>query len=238
MHVGRAIAIAMTSAGVLALCVAMPTATASGSSMASVHAGPEGTIAFEGRDGLYLMQPAIPTGGLTGASTSSPTGTTTSKAIGRRTGQAGRGFRERSGALGPSGSRPMAREWSSLTAVLRRAFLLSARRDGSDSKRVLRGTQEIVNPTWSPDGQWITFSMGAGERYDVYILRTDGRDLTLWGAKILFTPRDHPDLQAEPSADPHADDAENRKVDRRVTLTAPSDLRATSEIRLPTRGPS
>jgi hypothetical protein len=32
----------------------------------------------------------------------------------------------------------------------------------------------------------------------------EGRYTGVWGAKTLFTPRDHPDLQAEPSADaPH-----------------------------------
>ena len=56
--------------------------------------------------------------------------------------------------------------------------LFTARLEGSDSKRVLRTTQEIVNPAWSPDGQWITFSMGTGDRLDVYVVRTDGRDLT------------------------------------------------------------
>jgi TolB protein len=59
------------------------------------------------------------------------------------------------------------------------ALLLStARLDGSDSKRVLRGTQDIVNPAWSPDGQWITFSMGSESRLEVYVVRTDGRELT------------------------------------------------------------
>jgi hypothetical protein len=34
--------------------------------------------------------------------------------------------------------------------------------------------------------------------------RVDAALITLWGAKTRFTPRDHPDLQGEPSADaPH-----------------------------------
>jgi putative transposase len=34
-----------------------------------------------------------------------------------------------------------------------------------------------------------------------YPQRKPGRPPTVWGAKTLFTPRDHPDLHAEPSAE-------------------------------------
>jgi hypothetical protein len=64
--------------------------------------------------------------------------------------------------------------------------------------------------------------------------RVDAALITLWGAKTRYTPRDHRDLQAERSADAPRITAKNSEVGRRVTLTAPSDLRAMSEIRLPT----
>src|SRR5206468_8387161 len=40
--------------------------------------------------------------------------------------------------------------------------------------------------------------------------------------KHLFTARDHPDLQAEPSARRHTDDAENSEVDRFGLMAAPT----------------
>ena len=58
--------------------------------------------------------------------------------------------------------------------------LYTARSDGTGAKLAYRtrGANDIVNPVWSPDGEWITFSMGPEDRYDVYVVRTDGSGLT------------------------------------------------------------
>jgi Tol biopolymer transport system component len=52
--------------------------------------------------------------------------------------------------------------------------LYVARSDGTGARLVYRSRQEIVNPAWSPDGEWLTFSMGVGDRLDVYVIRLDG----------------------------------------------------------------
>jgi Tol biopolymer transport system component len=59
--------------------------------------------------------------------------------------------------------------------VPRRLYTARAGRRGS--KLVFASRQEIVNPAWSPDGDWITFSMGIGNRLDVYVIRADGTGL-------------------------------------------------------------
>ena len=273
----KAVAIAMTGAGALALCVAVPTAAAPRSSTASTQAGPEGTIAFEGSDGLYLIdasggKPRKIAGTLPrdGDPTWSPDGLriafdrggddrdiwvmdadgsnqrrltfapgddgwpqwaphgraitfesdrdgdTAAYVINLSRGQARRVARsasypdwrpdgritfQNSSDFDVESVRPYGRgrrveaseddqeRWNVrvsrdgermvFTDGRDPALLLStARLDGSDSKRVLRGTQDIFNPAWSPDGQWSSFSMGAESRSEVYVVHTDGRDLT------------------------------------------------------------
>ena len=56
--------------------------------------------------------------------------------------------------------------------------LYTARSSGTGTRLVYRSQQEIYNPAWSPDGGWITFSMGIGEQLDVYVIRADGTGLT------------------------------------------------------------
>ena len=55
--------------------------------------------------------------------------------------------------------------------------LYTARTDGTGARLVYSGGQEIYNPAWSPDDAWLTFSMGAGNRLDVYVIRADGSGL-------------------------------------------------------------
>jgi TolB protein len=55
--------------------------------------------------------------------------------------------------------------------------LYTARSDGTGTRLVYRGRREIYNPSWSPDGAWLTFSMGVGDHLDVYVIRADGTDL-------------------------------------------------------------
>jgi TolB protein len=56
--------------------------------------------------------------------------------------------------------------------------LYTARSSGTGTRLVYRSRQEIYNPAWSPDGGWITFSMGVGDQLDVYVIRADGTGLT------------------------------------------------------------
>jgi Tol biopolymer transport system component len=57
--------------------------------------------------------------------------------------------------------------------------LYTARGDGSGVRLVLRGTLEVFNPAWSPDGGWITMSLERpDDAIDVYVVRTDGSGLT------------------------------------------------------------
>ena len=273
----KAVALAMTSAGALALCVAVPIAAAPRNSIAFDQAGPEGTIAFEGSDGLYLIdaaggKPRRIAGTLPrdGDPTWSPDGLRIAfdrggddrdiwvmdadgtnqrrltfapgddgwprwaphgRAItfesdrggdaaayvvnlsrgqarrvavnasypdwrpdGRITFQHSADFDVESVRPYGTGRRVEASEddqdrWAVrvsrdgermvFTDGRNPALLLStARLDGSDSERLLRATQDISNPAWSPDGQWINFSMDAESSTEVYIVRTDGRDLT------------------------------------------------------------
>jgi Tol biopolymer transport system component len=57
--------------------------------------------------------------------------------------------------------------------------LVTSRVDGGGAKVIFKSAQDIYNPAWSPDGRWITFSMGAhDEHLDVYVIRADGTGLT------------------------------------------------------------
>ncbi len=281
----KAVAVAMTSAGALALCVAVPTAAAPHNTTASTQAGPEGTIAFEGSDGLYLIDAAggeprrIPgtlprdgdpswspdglriafdRGGVDGdiwvmdadgsnqrrltfapgadgwprwaphgraiVFESNRYGDTAAYVIDLSRGQArrvagdvyspdwrpdGRITFQNSSDFNVESVRPygrgrrieasdgdqeryfvrVSRDGKRMVFTNRSEptlLLSTARLNGTDSKRVLRGMQNIFNPAWSPDGQWISFSMGAAVRSEVYVVRTDGRDLT---RLTTMTPR-------------------------------------------------
>jgi Tol biopolymer transport system component len=49
--------------------------------------------------------------------------------------------------------------------------------DGTDLRRLTRGPQADLLPTWSPDGSRIAFSRVTGESTDVFTMRSDGTDL-------------------------------------------------------------
>jgi TolB protein len=55
------------------------------------------------------------------------------------------------------------------------------RPDGSDAHDVpltLPPGAGAQNPAWSPDGQWIVFSLARGGTANVYVVRPDGTSLT------------------------------------------------------------
>jgi hypothetical protein len=75
-------------------------------------------------------------------------------------------------------------------------------RTGSAARRiadVVRVREDVFGGgcggAFSPAREWPSALLPFGPGLEV---------LKVWGAKTLFTPRDHPDLQAQPSADgPH-----------------------------------
>lgn len=52
--------------------------------------------------------------------------------------------------------------------------------DGTDQRRLTITDGAELNPTWSPNGQWLAFAAlkGKGGKSDIYIMRTDGSQQT------------------------------------------------------------
>jgi len=72
--------------------------------------------------------------------------------------------------------------------------LYTIRIDGTDRQLVLLNSDVgdfILNPVWSPDGEWIAFSAGG----EIFKVRPDGSDLTrlTYGGGIKFGPSWSPD---------------------------------------------
>ena len=48
--------------------------------------------------------------------------------------------------------------------------------DGSNQRRLTENPGHDWQPSWSPDGERITFTSGRGERWDIYVIDADGKN--------------------------------------------------------------
>jgi len=49
--------------------------------------------------------------------------------------------------------------------------------DGSHLRRVTNDTGTDMNPSWSPDGQWLAFASNRDGDFEIYIVQADGKGL-------------------------------------------------------------
>ena len=56
--------------------------------------------------------------------------------------------------------------------------IFSMRPDGSDRTNLTQNPAADIDPSWSPDGRWISFSSDRDGDFEIFVMRADGSDVT------------------------------------------------------------